>query len=81
MSWFKLNVNESLSTLKDQISNVSTAVQDAFSEGILHEENNPAADAACASDNDDSMLIGLEAANKRIDELNNLCESKDDEVS
>lgn len=81
MSWFKLNVNDSLNTLKGQISNVVHDVQDAFIEGVL-EENVDNRDAGSDSVNarDDSILAGLEAANYKIDELNALCGSKDDEV-
>lgn len=75
MSWFNLNVNESLNTLKGQISNVSNVVHDVLTETIT--------DHPQPSDNstsNDDVLIGLETANKRIDELNALCETKDTEV-
>lgn len=112
MSWFNINVNESLNTLKGQISNVSSNVSnvmhDVFTEGILDEHKEgtsktmPTTTAAketattvppktvtppTSSSNpipltsDDEILIGLEEANKKIDELNSLCETKDNEVS
>lgn len=79
MSWFNINVNESLSTLKGQISNVSHAVQDAFNENVLEPstEHNTRHEMI----DDDSILVGLEAANNKIDELSILCQSKDNEVS
>lgn len=82
MSWFNINVNESLNSLKGQISNVSNVVHDVFTEGVLEE----AEATASAGDNgkgtyDDEILIGLEEANKKIDELNSVCEAKDNEVS
>lgn len=93
MSWFNLNVNESLNTLKGQISNVSHAVQGVLTEGILEQDG--AADGAVhersggsgggdggrSGNSDDSILLGLEAANKRIDDLSQLCQDKDEEVS
>lgn len=80
MSWFNLNVNESLNTLKGQISNVSHAVQGVLTEGILEDTN---ANECSGGDgnSDDTILLGLEAANKRIDDLSMLCQDKDEEVS
>lgn len=75
MSWFNLNVNESLNTLKGQISNVSNVVHDVLTETIAE---HPQPSDNSASDTD--ILIGLENANKRIDELNALCDTKDTEV-
>lgn len=82
MSWFNINVNESISTLKGQISNVSNVVHDVFTEGILEEPAtaNTIGDTIKAT-SDDEILIGLEEANKKIDELNAQCETKDNEVS
>lgn len=105
-------MNESLNTLKGQISNVSNVMHDVFTEGILEEHTestsemptttttSTTADEAAtltvppkavtpstSSPNpipmtsDDEILIGLEEANKKIDELNSLCETKDNEVS
>lgn len=74
MSWFNLNVNESLNTLKGQISNVSNVVHDALTEKTV-EEGEPNENSG-----DGELVIGLETANKRIDELNSLCETKDTEV-
>lgn len=79
MSWFNLNVNESLNTLKGQISNVSNAVQEALTEGIL--ETPEAESKRTEPIDDDSVLAGLEAANSKIDELTYLCQNKDSEVS
>lgn len=79
MSWFNLNVNESLNTLKGQISNVSNAVQEALTEGIL--ETSEAESSRTEPIDDDSVLAGLEAANSKIDELTYLCQNKDSEVS
>lgn len=91
MSWFNINVNESLNTLKGQISNVSNVVHDVFTEGILEEpststETATAAPIKSAIDSvnlttDDEILIGLEEANRKIDELHSQCEAKDNEVS
>lgn len=81
MSWFNLNVNESLNTLKGQISNVSNVVHDVFTEGILEEPEQNSASASSKATSDDAILIGLEEANKKIDELNIQCETKDNEVS
>lgn len=105
MSWFNINVNESLNTLKGQITNVSNVMHDVFTEGILEEHPPttsetttipPAAVLApptitpstssvnampAVLTSDDEILIGLEEANKKIDELNSLCETKDKEVS
>lgn len=107
MSWFNINVNESLNTLKGQISNVSNVMHDVFTEGILEEHaastsetTTTTAEAAATlavppktvtpstsspnpipMSSDDEILIGLEEANKKIDELNSLCETKDNEVS
>lgn len=78
MSWFNLNVNESLNTLKGQISNVSHAVHDALAEGLLESEATKS-DAEQPVD-DDSILVALEAANGKIDELTTQCQSKDSEV-
>lgn len=79
MSWFKLNVNESLNTIKGQISNVSHVVQDVFTEGIL--EDNKDDVATKSRDDEESLLTALESANSKIDELSTLCQGKDDEVS
>lgn len=81
MSWFNLNVNESLSTLKGQLSNVSNVVQEVFTEGILEENPSTSSSYAETGDGlDNELLLGLETANKKIDELNSQCESKDNEV-
>lgn len=84
MSWFNLNVNESLNTLKGQISNVSHVVQGVLTEGILEDsavnERGDGVDGSRSGNSDDSILLGLEAANKRIDDLSLLCQDKDDEV-
>lgn len=83
MSWFNINVNESLTTLKGQISNVSNVVHDVFTEGILEEPTttNTIGDTTTKATSDDEILIGLEEANKKIDELSAQCETKDNEVS
>lgn len=111
MSWFNINVNESLNTLKGQISNVSNVMHDVFTEGVLEEHTattsettTTTAKAVAAATtivppktvtpsptsspnppipvtSDDEILIGLEEANKKIDELSSLCETKDNEVS
>lgn len=82
MSWFNINVNDSLNSLKGQISNVSNVMHDVFTEGILEEESTSKnAGESSKAAGDDEILIGLEEANKRIDELNSLCETKDNEVS
>lgn len=82
MSWFNINVNESLNTLKGQISNVSNVVHDVFTEGILEEPNaTTSTDSTAKTISDDEILIGLEEANRKIDELNSICETKDNEVS
>lgn len=89
MSWFNLNVNESLNTLKGQISNVSHVVQGVLTEGILeddadgvvNEQRSDGGNGSHSGNSDDSILLGLEAANKRIDDLSLLCENKDEEVS
>lgn len=84
MSWFNLNVNESLNTLKGQISNVSHAVQGVLTEGILEDSNAnecSGGDGSRGGNSDDTILLGLEAANKRIDDLSMLCQDKDEEVS
>lgn len=78
MSWFNINVNDSLNTIKGQISNVSHVVQDVFTEGIL--ETSTESNKQNDSIDDDSILAGLEAANYKIDELTELCQSKDNEV-
>lgn len=86
MSWFNLNVNESLNTLKGQISNVSHVVQGVLTEGILEDTGDSSAnehssgDGGRSGNNDDTILLGLEAANKRIDDLSLLCQDKDEEV-
>lgn len=85
MSWFNLNVNESLNTLKGQIvSNVSNVMHDVFTEGVLDEGTSSDSQLdnrnANVTNVDDEILIGLETANKKIDELNSQCESKDNEV-
>lgn len=82
MSWFNINVNESLNSLKGQISNVSNVVHDVFTEGILEESTTDSlAPGAIKATSDDEVLIGLEEANKKIDELSSVCETKDNEVS
>lgn len=87
MSWFNLNVNESLNSLKGQISNVSHVVQGVLTEGILEDNADGAVNVRSGDDggrsgnSDDSILLGLEAANKRIDDLSQLCHDKDEEVS
>lgn len=82
MSWFNINVNDSLNSLKGQISNVSHVMHDVFTEGILEEESATRnAGESSKLSADDEILIGLEEANKKIDELNSLCETKDNEVS
>lgn len=82
MSWFNINVNESLNSLKGQISNVSNVMHDVFTEGVLEESNTESTvpDTIKAT-SDDEVLIGLEEANKKIDELSSVCETKDNEVS
>lgn len=80
MSWFNLNVNESLNTLKGQISNVSHVVQGVLTEGILEENAESERKGGDVDRGDESILLGLEAANKRIDELSQLCQDKDEEV-
>lgn len=93
MSWFNLNVNDSLNTLKGQISNVSHVVQGVLTEGILEDnavnercDDDGGANSSRTNDrsrkanNDESILLGLEAANKRIDELSSLCQDKEEEV-
>lgn len=88
MSWFNLNVNESLNSLKGQIvSNVSNVMHDVFTEGVLDEgtegtssDNQLDNRNANVTNVDDEILIGLETANKKIDELNSQCDSKDNEV-
>lgn len=85
MSWFNINVNESLTSLKGQISNVSNVMHDVFTEGILEENasasnsgnNNPQS----VLNSDDQLLASLETASKKIDELTSLCDTKDNEVS
>lgn len=82
MSWFNINVNDSLNSIKGQISNVSNVMHDVFTEGILEEEPIPNQTGETSkATSDDEILIGLEEANKKIDELNSLCETKDNEVS
>lgn len=84
MSWFNINVNESLNSLKGQISNVSNVMHDVFTEGILEEPDQQSSDITAIpskATGDDEILLGLEEANKKIDELNSLCETKDNEVS
>lgn len=70
MAWFKLN--DSLNTLKDQLSNVSNVVQEAFQEP--------------SADDDESTLQNdpwrrLEAEKVRSDELSALCGDQTQEVS
>lgn len=76
MSWFKLN--DSLNTLKGQISNVTNVVQEAFQEGIVNnnEDNNDGVD-----DNVDTYERKLVEAVSRIDDLTQLCSSQDTEAS
>lgn len=78
MSWFNLNVNDSLNTLKGQISNVSNAVHDVFTEGILDETNANVETETITSEVTDVEM--LEAANRKIEELSTLCTSQDNEV-
>lgn len=79
MSWFNINVNDSLNTIKGQISNVSSAVHDVFTEGVLEESERTT--ASTSHENEENLLTALEAANSKIDELNSFCQTKDDEVS
>lgn len=79
MSWFKLNVNDSLNTIKGQISNVSNVVHDVFTEGIIEDTKEDI--ATKGKDDEESLLTALESANSKIDELSSLCQGKDDEVS
>lgn len=65
MAWFKLN--DSLNTLKGQISNVSNVVQEVFSEAIIDEDSA-------------EPVAKLEEAVKKIDDLTNLCSTQDNEV-
>lgn len=65
MAWFKLN--DSLNTLKGQISNVSNVVQEVFSEAIIDEDHT-------------APVTKLEEAVKRIDDLSNLCSTQENEV-
>lgn len=82
MSWFSnLNVNESLNTLKGQITNVSNAMHDVLTETIVEKHESDENNLGGGGGGDDEVLIGLETANKRIDDLNALCETKDTEVS
>lgn len=83
MSWFNINVNDSLNSLKGQITNVSNVMHDVFTEGISEESTPPenAGELSSTVTSDNEILIGLEEANKKIDELNSLCETKDNEVS
>lgn len=87
MSWFNLNVNESLNSIKGQISNVSNVMHDVFTEGILEEDASALAGPSgselrpSTATTDDQLLAGLETASKKIDELNTLCDTKDIEVS
>lgn len=68
MSWLKLN--DSFNTLKGQISNVSNVVQEAFSESLNDDGQTNA-----------SEVVKLEDANKKIDDLTNLCATQDVEVN
>lgn len=81
MSWFNLNVNESLNTLKGQITNVSNVVQEVFTEGILEEDTGTSAENNDSTQINDEVVLGLESANRKIDELSTLCDAKDNEVS
>lgn len=65
MAWFKLN--DSLNTLKGQITNVSNVVQEVFSEAIIDEDSV-------------EPVAKLEEAVKKIDDLTNLCSTQDNEV-
>ncbi|KAJ6638473.1 Thyroid receptor-interacting protein 11 [Pseudolycoriella hygida] len=65
MAWFKLN--DSLNTLKGQISNVSNAVQEVFTEAIIDEDSV-------------APVVKLEEAVKRIDELTNLNNTQENEI-
>lgn len=76
MSWFnKLNVNDSLNTIKGQLSNVSNVVHDVFTDDTTDDI------VTKQKEDEDSLLTALESANSRIDELSTVCQSKDDEVS
>lgn len=75
MSWFKLN--DSLNTLKGQISNVTSVVQEAFQEGIVNNDDNNDGD----DENVDTYERKLVEAVSRIDDLTQLCSSQDTEVS
>lgn len=91
MSWFKLNVNDSLNSLKGQITNVSNVVHDVFTEGILDDANANVTENADDADDgsprsvatadDVSDVEMMEAANRKIEELSSLCTVQDSEVS
>lgn len=66
MAWFKLN--DSLNTLKDQLSSVSNVVQEAFQE--------PPPDA----DDENDPWRRFESEKQRSDELSVLCGTQLDEV-
>lgn len=67
MAWFKLN--DSLNTLKGQISNV---VQEVFTEDIVEDEN--------SRDPNASPAIRIKDAENQIEQLTELCTSQDAEV-
>lgn len=57
-------------------------MHDVFTEGVLDESNTDSGvSGAIKATTDDEVLIGLEEANKKIDELSSVCETKDNEVS
>lgn len=66
MAWFKLN--DSLSSLKDQLSNVSHVVQEAFQEPTEDEVN------------ENDPWRRLETEKQRSDELTDLCGTQSQEV-
>lgn len=69
MAWFKLN--DSLNSIKGQISNVTNVVQEAFQEGISGNDN---------EENLDTYEEQLKEAARKIDDLTDLCSSQDNEV-
>lgn len=77
MAWFKLN--DSLNTLKDQLSNVSNVVQEAFQE-------QPAGDDTFDDEDDDHenrpqlLRRRLDTERIRSDELSALCGTQSQEV-
>lgn len=69
MAWFKLN--DSLNSIKGQISNVTNVVQEAFQEGISSNDT---------EENLDTYEEQLKEAARKIDDLTDLCSSQDNEV-